>query len=96
MTKVQVSVVHDHAGRILSVTQFTHGVRAMVLGGQDESVLVTTVDHEVVPELIHLHKVDIERNRLIDIAENVSGGPSDARHDRDALASMLLPRQDRD
>jgi hypothetical protein len=95
MTKVQVSVVHDHAGRILSVSQFSHGVQAMVLGGQQESVLVTTVDHEVVPELIHMHKVDIERNRLIDIAEKV-GDPSDAPHDRDTLASMLLPRQDRD
>ncbi len=96
MTKVQVSVVHNRTGRILSVSQFTDGVRAMVLGGQEESVLATTVDHEVVPELIHMHKVDIVRNRLIDIAENVSGDPSGARQERETLASMLLPRQDRD
>jgi hypothetical protein len=96
MTKVQVSVVHDHAGRILSVSQFADGVQAMVLSGDGESVLVTTVDHEVVPDLIHTHKVDIERNRLINIAENISGDPSDALRDRDTLASMLLPRHDRD
>jgi len=31
MTAVEVSVVHDHAGRIISVSQFAHGVRARVL-----------------------------------------------------------------
>ncbi len=96
MTKVQVSVVHDRAGRILSVSQFAEGVQAMVLSREGESVLVTTVDHEAVPELIHTHKVDIERNRLINIAENISGDPSDAVRDRDTLASMLLPRHHRD
>jgi hypothetical protein len=46
--------------------------------------------------LIRTHKVDIARGRLVEIADNTSGAPSGASRDRDALASMLLPRQDRD
>jgi hypothetical protein len=95
MTAVEVSVVHDHAGRIISVSQFAEGVRARVLGGDGQSVFMTTVDHAVVPELIRTHKVDIARGRLVEITGNTSGASSGASHDRDALASMLLPGQDR-
>jgi hypothetical protein len=95
MAAVDVSVVHDHAGRIISVSQFAHGVRARVLGGDGQSVFMTTVDHAVVPELIRTHKVDIERGRLVAITDNTSGASADASHDRAALASMLLPRQNR-
>ena len=38
MTKVQVSVVNDRAGRILSVSQFAEGVQAMVLSREGEHV----------------------------------------------------------
>jgi hypothetical protein len=58
-------------------------------------VFMTTVDHAVVPELIRTHKIDIERARLVEIADDTSGASPDASHDRAALASMLLPRQDR-
>jgi len=57
----------------------------MVLTGERESVLVTTVDHGIVRELIHTHKVDIERNPLIDIVESISGDPSDALRARGPL-----------
>lgn len=96
MTAVQVSIVHDGAGRILSVSQFADGVWAMVLNGEGESVLVTTVDHDEVPELIYTHKVDTEQNRLINTAENISRDSSDVLRDRDTLDSILLPHQDRD
>jgi hypothetical protein len=95
MTAVEVSVVHDHAGRIISVSQFADGVRATVLGGEGQSVFTTAVDHAVVPELIRTHKVDVERGRLVEIADAISRAPSDASRDRAALASLLLPRQDR-
>jgi hypothetical protein len=95
MTAVEVSVVHDHAGRIISVSQFAAGVRAMVLGGEGQSVFMTTVDHEVVPDLIRTHKVDIEQGRLVEIADDTSSASSDASRDRAALDAMLLPRQDR-
>ena len=95
MTAVEVSVVHDHSGRIISVSQFAAGVRAMVVSGEGQSVFMTTVDHEVVPELIRTHKVDIERGRLVEIADNTSGASSGASRDRDALAALLLPNQDR-
>jgi hypothetical protein len=49
MTAVEVSVVHDHAGRIISVSQFAAGVRAMVLSGKEKSVFMTTVDPAVGP-----------------------------------------------
>jgi hypothetical protein len=96
MAAVEVSVVHDHAGRIISVSQFAHGVRARVLGGDGQSVFMTTVDHAVVPELIRTHKVDIARGRLVEIADNTFGDSSDASHERAALDAMLLRRQDRD
>jgi hypothetical protein len=96
MTAVEVSVVHDHAGRVISVSQFAEGVRAGVLGGDGQSVLMTTVDHAVVPELIRTHKVDIERGRLVEIPAANSGASSDASRDRDALAALLLPKQSRD
>ena len=96
MTAVEVSVVHDHAGRIISVSQFASGVRAMVLGGEGQSVFMTTVDHEVVPDLIRTHKVDIEQGRLVEIADDTSGGSSRASRERDALSALLLRRQDRD
>jgi hypothetical protein len=95
MTAVGVSVVHDHAGRIISVSQFAHGVRAKVLGGDGQSVFMTTVDHAIVPELIRTHKVDIARGRLVEIADNTSGASSGASRDRDALAALLLPNRDR-
>ena len=95
MTAVEVSVVHDHAGRIISVSQFAPGVRAKVLGGEGQSVFMTTVDHAVVPELIRTHKVDIEQGRLVEIADDTSSASSDASRDRAALDAMLLPRQDR-
>ena len=95
MTAVEVSVVHDHSGRIISVSQFAAGARAMVVGGEGQSVFMTTVDHAVVPELIRTHKIDIGRGRLVEIADDTSYASSDASHDRAALDAMLLPRQDR-
>jgi hypothetical protein len=96
MTAVEVSVVHDHAGRIISVSQFAHGVRAGVLSGDGQSVLMTTVDHAVVPDLVRTHKVDVEQGRLVELADKSSGASSGASRDRDALAALLLPKQDRD
>jgi hypothetical protein len=96
MTAVEISVVHDHAGRIISVSQFADGVRARVLGGEGQSVFATTVDHAVVPELIRTHTVDVEQGRLVEIPGATSSASSDASRDRDALAALLLPKQDRD
>jgi hypothetical protein len=96
MTAVEVSVVHDHSGRIISVSQFAEGVRAMVLSGEGQSVFMTTVDHAVVPELIRTHKIDIERGRLVEIADDTSGASLDTSHERAALDAKLLRRQDRD
>jgi hypothetical protein len=88
MVAVEVSIVHDHHGSIISVAQFAAGVKAMVLGGDGQSVLVTTVDHALVPELIRTHKVDVGQGRLVEIA----GTSSHAARDRDALAALLLPK----
>ncbi|HXO83867.1 MAG TPA: hypothetical protein VN856_28745 [Mycobacterium sp.] len=96
MTAVEISIVHDHAGRIISVSQFAAGVRATVLGGEGQSVFMTTVDHEVVADLIRTHKVDIQQGRLVEIADDTSGASSDASRDRAALSALLLRGQDRD
>ena len=95
MTAVEVSVVHDPAGRIVSVSQFAAGVQATALGGEGTSVLTTTVDHAVVPELIRTHRVDVQRGALVKVADATSGVSPDASRDRDALAAMLRPRQGR-
>ena len=96
MTAVEILIVHDHAGRIISVSQFAAGVRATVLGGEGQSVFMTTVDHEVVADLIRTHKVDIQQGRLVEIADDTSGASSDASRDRAALSALLLRGQDRD
>ena len=96
MTAVEISIVHDHAGRIISVSQFAAGVRATVLGGEGQSLFMTTVDHEVVADLIRTHKVDIQQGRLVEIADDTSGASSDASRDRAALSALLLRGQDRD
>ena len=59
-------------------------------------MFMTTVDHAVVPELIRTHKIDIERGRLVEIADDTSGASSDASRDRATLSALLLRRQDRD
>jgi hypothetical protein len=72
MTAVDISVVHDHGGRILSVSQFAAGVKAMVIAGDGQSVLPTSVDHDDVRKLILTHQVDVARGALVKVA--------DARH----------------
>lgn len=96
MTAVEISIVHDHAGRIISVSQFAAGVRAMVLSGEGQSVFMTEVDHEVVRDLIRTHRVDLERGRLVEIADDTSGASSDASRDRAALSALLLRGRNRD
>ena len=54
---------------------------------------MTTVDHAVAPELIRTHKIDIERGRLVEIADDTSGASSDTSHERAALDAQLLRRQ---
>ena len=95
MTAVEVSIVHDHSGRIISASQFAEGVRAMVLSGEGQSVFLTTVDHAVLQELIRTHKVDIERGRLVEVADNTSGASLDSSRERAALDAKLR-RQDHD
>jgi hypothetical protein len=56
---------------------------------------MTTVDHAVAPELIRTHKIDIERGRLVEIADDTSGASSDTSHERAALDAQLLRPQDR-
>jgi hypothetical protein len=92
MTAVDISVVHDHGGRIISISQFAAGVKAEVIAGDGQSVLTTTVDHQDVRELILTHKVDVARGALVKIAD---AAPETCR-DRDALAAMLLRGQHRD
>jgi hypothetical protein len=91
MTDVQVSIVHDQAGHILSVAQVANGAKAIILSGEGESVWVTTVDDAVIPELITTRRVDIERQSLVNITANRPTTPT-ARH---VLASMLHPPNDR-
>jgi hypothetical protein len=59
MTAVDVSVVHDHGGRV-------------VIAGDGQSVLPTSVDHDDVRKLILTHQVDVARGALVKVA--------DARH----------------
>jgi hypothetical protein len=91
MTAVEVSIVHDRGGRIISASQFAAGVRATVVGGEGESVLVTTVDHQAVALLVLTHKVDVQRGCLVEVAD----ASSEVSRDQAALAALLLPKKGR-
>ncbi|MFC9324159.1 hypothetical protein [Kitasatospora sp. NPDC057015] len=64
MAKVKVSIVHDQAGRIMSVARPAEKV--VVLSGDGQSVFETEVEEDSVVELAGgSHRVDVQKNSIV-------------------------------
>ena len=66
-TTVQVSIVHDQLGRIISVNRPAKGVKALVLCGNGQSAITADVHEGTLKNLIGTHRVDITRKSLVKI-----------------------------
>jgi dTDP-4-dehydrorhamnose reductase len=62
---VQVSIVHDNFGNIVSINRLAKDVKAIVSSGNGQSVLITSVDENSISGLINTHRVDIINNLLV-------------------------------
>jgi len=70
MAKVQVTIVHDIHGRIVSVSRLGKGVPGKEINGvvsvkDGQSVFVTDVVKENIDNLIQSHRVDIGQKSLV-------------------------------
>jgi hypothetical protein len=66
MAKVQVSIVHDPLGRIVSINRPAKGAKVVVLCGNGQSIFVTDVDEKKINSLIHSHRVDVSSKSLVE------------------------------
>jgi hypothetical protein len=64
MAKINVTIVHDELGRIVSVSRPAK-TTAFVLAGDGQSVLTTQVDEEAASSLLHTHRVDTSQQALV-------------------------------
>lgn len=70
MATVQVSIVHDVSGKIVSISRPGKGapgrdLNSFVLANEGQSVFVTEVDDEKMGDLLDSHYVDIGRKSLV-------------------------------
>ncbi len=66
MAKVEVSIVHDELGRIVSIARPSKDAKVVILsGGPGQTVLVAEVDEDMVPGLVHDYRVDTNRRSLV-------------------------------
>jgi hypothetical protein len=64
MAKINVTIVHDELGRIVSVSRPVK-TTAFVLAGDGQSVFTTQVDEEAASSLLHTHRVDASQQALV-------------------------------
>jgi|tagenome__1003787_1003787.scaffolds.fasta_scaffold19235992_2 hypothetical protein len=62
---MQVSILFDEFGQIISVNRPSRAGRVVVLGGKGQSILVTDIDEADVKNVMATHRVDINKKRLI-------------------------------
>ena len=62
---MQVSILFDEFGQIISVNRPSREGRVVVLGGKGQFVLVTDVDEAEVKNVMATHRVDINKKRLV-------------------------------
>lgn len=65
MATVQVSIVHDLNGQIISINRPGPHVSAVVLVKDGQAVFVTNVDEESISNLMNSHRVDITQRSLV-------------------------------
>jgi len=66
MARVSVSIVHDEAGRIVSINRPARATNVIVLSGDGQSVFVTEVEEAHVRHLLDSHRVDPSRKMLVE------------------------------
>jgi hypothetical protein len=62
---MQVSIVFDEFGQIISVNRPARADRVVVLGGKGQSVLVTEVDEAELSKLMGDYRVDVGKKTLV-------------------------------
>jgi hypothetical protein len=62
---MQVSIVFDEFGQIISVNRPARADRVIVLGGNGQSVLVTEVDEAELSKLMGDYRVDVGKKTLV-------------------------------
>jgi len=73
MARVQVSIVHDEVGRIISIARPAKNVK--VLGGDGHSVFEAEVEEDNIEAMAAgSHRVDVERNAVVDAGYPRSNG----------------------
>ena len=65
MADVQVTIVHDEFGEIVSVNRPAKGVKVTILAGERQSILVTDIDENKLETLIGTYRVDVGRKALV-------------------------------
>jgi len=65
MATVQVSIVHDINGQIISINRPGPNVSAVVVAKDGQSVLVTQVDEDSISNLVNSHRVNIKQKTLV-------------------------------
>ena len=69
MVPVQVTIVHDELGQIISISRPADSSRVVVLSGEGHGVLVTDVpdgDEDALAELVTTRRVDPTRRALVE------------------------------
>ena len=62
---MQVSIVHDEFGRIVSVNRPSNHSKVVVLSDRQQSVLVTDVNEDQIASLLSGYQVDINNKALV-------------------------------
>jgi hypothetical protein len=65
MAMVQVSIVHDMNGQIVSINRPAPHIKAVVVAKDGQSVLVTKVDEDSISTLITSHRVNMVQKSLV-------------------------------
>jgi hypothetical protein len=66
MAKVQVAIVHDENGRIISIARPSKDAKVVVLSGEGQSVWETEVEEDSIAELVSgNHKVDLVNKSVV-------------------------------
>ena len=66
MAQVPASIVHDEIGRIIAIVRPAPGTRAIISGGDGQTVLETEVDEDSVIDLVGGgYRVDATRRLVV-------------------------------
>lgn len=65
MGMIEVSIVHDAAGRIVAIARPSADAKVTVLGGSGEAVLHAEIDEDQIADLISTRRVDVGNGQLV-------------------------------